>query len=165
MDNRDTLLLSVLSAGRYFVTDSGVLFDRRAGCPREGTPDTEGHPVVNLAECGAVRVSRLAALQFFGLPPTKAGHVRHMNGDVTDNAKTNLQWSTAKQTSKRAHDEGRIPHPKGTDLPSTKLDQEKVAEARRLLAAGVSMREVARRLGVTTGAIEGIKYGKSWRHV
>lgn len=163
--SRDTRLLALLAAGRYFVTENGSVFDRDRGEVRAATLDSDGHPVVNLDGRVVVRVSRLVALKFLGMPPAARYQVRHLNGDLSDNTPSNIQWASPVETSAHAHASGLVPHPKGRDLPTTKLTEDQVLEVRKLLAEGVSMREVARRMGVSKGAVDGIKYRKSWRHL
>lgn len=163
--NRDVKILALLDGGRYFVSEDGTIFDRESGNYRPPTQDADGHQVVNLQECGVVRVSRLVALRHHGMPPGDRYQVRHLNGRITDDRSVNLSWASPKEISAAAHAAGKIPHPVGKKLPHTKLTPEQVGEIRRMLNEGVAMRELARRFGVTKGAVSGIKYGKSWRHV
>lgn len=48
---------------------------------------------------------------------------------------------------------------------TAKLTAERVAEAKRLFAEGVSQSEIARRWGMSSGAICRAVRGKTWRHV
>lgn len=162
---RDSRVIALLAVGRYFVSEDGTIFDRHSGEYRVPSLDADGHPVLQLTECGTIRVSRLVALQFLGAPPRGQHHVGHLNDLKTDNRAINLRWRSPTETSAVAHAAGKIPHPVGQALPSTKLTPDRVSAIRRALDDGVSMRETAHRFGVTKGAVDGIKYGKSWRHL
>jgi hypothetical protein len=164
MKSRDNLLLKVLSSGRYTVTRAGLVIDQSSGLVRIPSLDADGHKVLNLSECGNVRISRLVALKYLGRGNGR--QVAHLNRNNQDDCASNLQWLTPKETSELAHQRGLVPHPVGKALPSTKLTPEKVREIkRRLDAGGKSQRELGAEFGVTKGAIQGIKYGKSWMHL
>jgi hypothetical protein len=53
----------------------------------------------------------------------------------------------------------------GEGSSRAKLTDDNVREIRRLRAQGVTIREVAKRFGVTTGPIDQIMSGKRWSHV
>ena len=53
--------------------------------------------------------------------------------------------------------------PKGTAHPSSKLTEDQVREIRRLLKAGQSLAELAKRFGVSRTAIRNIGNGRRWQ--
>ena len=52
---------------------------------------------------------------------------------------------------------------RGTAHPSSKLTEDQVREIRRLLKAGKSLGELAKRFGVSRTAIRNIGNGRKWR--
>ena len=52
---------------------------------------------------------------------------------------------------------------RGTTHPSSKLTEDQVREIRRLLKAGQSLGELAKRFGVSRTAIRNIGNGRKWR--
>ena len=52
---------------------------------------------------------------------------------------------------------------RGTAHPSSKLTEDQVREIRRLLKAGQSLAELAKRFGVSRTAIRNIGNGRKWR--
>jgi len=54
---------------------------------------------------------------------------------------------------------------RGEENGKSKLTADIVREARSLIAAGHSSREVAERFGVTKGAIQAMREGRTWAHV
>jgi len=55
--------------------------------------------------------------------------------------------------------------PRGERHYNAKLSASQVREVRRLVASGTSRREVETRFGMSTGAIDSIISGKTWRHL
>lgn len=88
--------------------------------------------------------------------------VRHLDGDNSNNAVSNLAWGTLtdNEHDKKAH---------GTwwnsRLRSAKLNEELVLKARELFASGVSQSEIGRQFGVDSSAICRIVNGKRWGHI
>lgn len=54
---------------------------------------------------------------------------------------------------------------KGTGINCVRLTENDVLKIRVMLANGISERKVANIFGVSRGAIQGIKYNITWRHV
>lgn len=162
----DTAILdSLLSPQRVEVDRMGRVFDRDRQDFREPTIGADGHAVINIDGIGVVRVARLVALTFYLMPPAGKRLVMHKNGNVSDNRADNICWASPKEISDLAHRLGWVPHPVGECLPTTKLTAEKVFVIREMLSAGYPKRAIAEEFGVTHGAIDGIKYRKSWRHL
>lgn len=57
-----------------------------------------------------------------------------------------------------------LPH-QGENVPTAKLDEDKVREIRALAAAGVFHRELGKRFGVTRDTIREVVSRRSWGHV
>lgn len=54
---------------------------------------------------------------------------------------------------------------KGEDHHFAKLTNEKVREIRRLCAAGVRHRQIARCYGISPSTVSDIRTGKLWKHI
>ena len=85
----------------------------------------------------------------------------HLNGNRLDNRTANLQYSSRGQIAR----EGRIQFARGEANGLARLTEEKVRLARNMLAEGASTRRVAKALGVSAGAIQGVREGRTWKHV
>lgn len=57
------------------------------------------------------------------------------------------------------------PHPRGEDIPTSKLKNGDVRKIRKLIAAGEPISRIARRYSVNPWTIKNIQLGKIWRHV
>lgn len=72
-------------------------------------------------------------------------------------------------TSKDNHDDmvnkGRKNSPSGENHHNSKLTSEKVKKIKELLILGVTSSRICRDFNMSKGAIEGIKLGKTWKHV
>lgn len=165
----DASVRQLLALRHLMVSRAGVVFERRHGRYERCSlmDDTDGFLEMWCSMlCGTrLKVHRLVALRYLPATSDEFRQVRHINGDRKDNRVENLQWVTAKETSLYAHAAGKVPHPKGSDLPYTKLSPQQVLQVRTMLAEGkLSMRAIAKHFGVTKGAIDGIKYSLTWKH-
>jgi ketosteroid isomerase-like protein len=107
-------------------------------------------------------VAVLLAETFIG--PRPPGHlVCHNNGDSTDDRLENLRYDTPKGNSRDAIKHGVAP--RGSKHGIAKLNEEKVAEIRKLLFYGERVTAIARQYGVSFPVIISIRDGKIWTHV
>lgn len=130
------------------------------------TNPRSGYQSVQLANEGKKTryyIHRLVLLAFVGECP-EGMEACHNNGNRADNRLVNLRWGTKEENQ---HD--RVRHGtdvKGEDSHSAKLTEVIVKEARELYAAGgYSYSGLARKYGVTAGAIYQAVTKKTWKHV
>ncbi len=125
--------------------------------PGKGTPK---YPMVVLCKnkkTKPIRIHRIMAMVF--LNDQKTGkEINHIDGNKSNNNLSNLELVTRRENIKHGYDIG-------THKPFTKLKENQVLEIMNLLKNKISIRKIAKIYGVNHGAIEGIKYGKSWRHI
>jgi hypothetical protein len=104
----------------------------------------------------------LVLTAFVGPRPTGL-HACHNNGNSLDNHLTNLRWDTVRENAL-----DRIRHGTfvcGSTHKGAILDEIKVADIKRRLAAGEKQKRLASEFGVALETIHSIKSGKSWKHV
>lgn len=108
-----------------------------------------------------VRVHIQVLRAFKGNAP-KGMQACHNNGKRSDNRIDNLRWDTAKENAldRTRHGTARI----GARHHHAKLAVEQVVEIKTQYQ-DVGSFVLAKRYGVTQGAIDAIRSGKSWRHV
>ena len=103
-----------------------------------------------------VYLHRLVAEHFLSNPECKP-QVNHLDRDITNNTKENLQWVTAKENKE---------HSARAGTKFTKLTPEDVIEIRRLRSStDLSYREIGEKFGVVRSTISEIINGNSWAHV
>ncbi len=142
------------------------------------------------AGVSACRVHRLVCAAFHGAPPTPRHHAAHNDGVRHNNHFQNLRWATGSENmlDKSAH--GTMPtgarngantkpdrlarglrngrhtkpenYPTGEQHHCARLTENAVRAIRQ---DGRSRRSIAAAYGVSKCAIDGIKTGKTWRHV
>ena len=75
-----------------------------------------------------------------------------------------LFLGTRTDNNRDMHAKGRANPPRGERHPRARLTEEKVREIRRLAAAGISQRQIARMFGVSKGAVASV-VTRQWKHV
>jgi len=112
-------------------------------------------------------VHRLVAETFLRPCPPDY-EVNHINGIKADNREANLEWVTSRQNMRHATrcglNEARPPHYRGERNPKAKLTAADVRTI-RALAGTVRGTDLAKRYGLSSGAIYHIVKGRHWAHV
>lgn len=105
------------------------------------------------------RIHRLLMAVFVGTPPPRH-EVNHLDGDKTNNQLSNLEYVTRSQNIRHAI--ATLGHYHGVSHSLAKLNDEAV---RFIRSSTLSKRELAEKFGVTTGTINCVIKGKTWKHV
>lgn len=149
--------------GRYEVSNLGRILSLRAGTrkvlrPQRGTP--YGHRKVLLgATRDKVWIHRLVLQVFVGEPPP--GHIaRHLDGDPTNNAVSNLKWGTPAENNADMMRHGRTS--RGERSAQSKLTEGQVAAIRQMLGPA---RVVAEMYGISQTTVYSIWKRRTWGHV
>lgn len=79
---------------------------------------------------------------------------RHLDGDPGNNALSNLCWGTRQENA-----QDKVRHGRG----GKRMTTEQACHVLRLLADGLSERQVAKRMGISQPAVHAIKTGRSHR--
>lgn len=111
---------------------------------------------------GDLYVHHLVLAAFVGPRPVGM-EACHQNDEPTDNRLVNLRWDTRKANAEDAVANSLIL--RGTKQPAAKLNEDKVAEIRRMSRAGHSYQALARRFGVTRMTVTKIVLRITWKHV
>ena len=126
----------------------------------------KGYPIVHLSRGGVSwygTVHRLVAQAFLENPEGKA-EVNHIDGDKANNRVQNLEWATSSENRQHAYDTGLQAGPKGETNGSSKLSDDEVRYV-FLNPDGLTVRELATKLGVSPRTISGIQKRQQWKHV
>lgn len=165
----DTLYTAVTDfEGLYSVNEQGDVFSHRAG--RNLTPvyHTNGRPYVALCKDGAITVKamyRIVAETFIPNPENKP-HVNHLDGNVANSAKTNLEWATESENAQHAIAIGL--RAIGVDSHNAKLSADQVIFCRSHYKSRdreFSFNGLARRFGVHPSTIQRVVQGERYKEV
>ena len=159
--------------GLYQVSNLGRVrgLDRVVPCSRWGSytvkgrilapvPKPNGYLAVNLRRSGemyTVHIHALVAQCFIGERPD--GYTtNHVDGDKTNNRADNLEYCTPQQNTYHAsHTLGNGP---------AKLTNEQAIQAYVMYKTqDVTMKQVARRFGVTAASVHRLVHGETWAHL
>lgn len=135
----------------------------RPGVCKTEAVDASGYPIVHLLG-KTKRVHILVAEHFLVEKPSNLHEVNHKDGNKSNFAASNLEWSTHSNNVKHAFDTGL--QPKGSKRSTAKLNEVSVFEIKyRLRFGNESMSNIARDYKVSPGTIGYIKSGRNWSHV
>jgi hypothetical protein len=116
-------------------------------------------------------IHRLVLEAFIG-PCPGGKECRHLDGNSLNNNLDNLCWGTHSENAKDMIKHGTCffgsPECKKLvrESPLTKLTEKEVIRIKQLLKLKkISSTEIAKYFGVSRGAIDGIKYGKTWKKI
>jgi hypothetical protein len=107
-------------------------------------------------------IHRLVA-QLFVPNPYGYRMINHKNGVKTDNRAENLEWCTSKQNTQHALKNHLMCE--GTRCWMAKLNEAKVKDILKRIAAGQDYISIGKIYGVTNSVICGIKNNRGWKHV
>ena len=106
-------------------------------------------------------VHRLVMLTFVG--PSNL-QVNHKNGIKTDNRLSNLEYVSQTENIRHSYD-NKLHDLFGENNSQAKLTEGQVLEIRNLIKEGLTSKEIAQKYLVSRGAIDGIKTGRTWKHL
>lgn len=143
--------------------------DHPSHLPREALSapaGSNGYPCVRLMRERKPHwrmVHILVCEAFHGPKPSPDHEVAHGDGDRTNPSADNLRWATRQENhaDKKRHGTNR----RGQDIPWARLTDSAVRQIRARLTSGEEVRAIAEDYGVSTGAVDGIRTGKNWKHV
>lgn len=149
----------------YEISDQGEV--RCESGPRKSHPDRTGYPSLTLSLGDGAkktfRVHQLVADAFLGPCPVGM-EVNHIDGDKANSAASNLEYVSHAENQKHAFATGLQVPVKGERHGRSKLTEEKVREL-RANPKKHTLREWARRFGVSMSAVCQAVNGQSWAHV
>lgn len=155
--------------GKYLISYFGDIYalpkgqGSRPGVCKTNATDEDGYPIVNISG-KPVRVHILVAGHFLPDRPTINHIVNHIDGNKSNFAASNLEWSTGSKNTFHAIEHGLMPI--GSKRKLAKLDENKVFEIKyKLRFSNMSMAAIGREYGVSAGTIGYIKSGRNWKHV
>ena len=113
-------------------------------------------------------VHRLVGLMFIWNPdPENYTQINHMDGNKINNHISNLEWCTAEQNIHHLYQHNLKKNIlKGEDITDSKFTERQVKKVCELLEEGViSLKEIAKRTGVSYDMVRNIKSHHSWKHI
>jgi hypothetical protein len=148
---------------RYFANEDGEIVSMCGPVPRVlvGNLDWQGYrKMVLVGDNGKHKTFKRASFvcrAFHG--PRQPGMVaRHLDGTKTNDRPSNLAWGTYRQNTADRYDHGTAAI--GSKNPRSRLSESQVREIRSGFAGSIVA--MARKYGVSEGAVAGVVYGRSW---
>jgi hypothetical protein len=160
---------AIPSASRYEVSDLGRVRrvapyrSTKVGKVLKPSVNKDGHIVFRLGTSNGVRCRfghQLVVEAFIGPAPHAGMIIAHWDGVPSNNAPSNLRWTTYKGNFADRVRHGR--HTFGTQNPRAKLTEEDVQLIRSHLMYGEKKSVLSRLFGVSETTIRNIWIGKIW---
>ena len=115
----------------------------------------------------SVQIHRIILTAFAGACPN-GKQCRHLNGKKWDNHLVNLKWGTSEEQhqDRNRHGTGASVFTRGERNAMAKLKEADVKYIRKALQeCKITRREAAELYGVSTGTIDDLAVGKTWKHI
>lgn len=156
-------LKQIPSWPKYFAGDDGVIY--RDDKPLVSRDNGRGYRSIKLSD-GPRRqdlyVHRLVCEAFHGACP-EGMECRHLDGDRSNNAPANLQWSDKVTNERDKINHGTVNA--GERNGGKKITEAIVVRARNLAAAGWPIQDIAMQLNAPRGAVRDAIRGRKWKHL
>ncbi len=144
----------------YKVNGDGQIWSDRAGRVLIGSRAGRGYRFIQFPDGKREYVHTLVCTAFHGPRPTGC-QVRHLDGDLDNNAESNLTWGTKLENEADRKIHGTTA--KGIRNPQAKLNPRAVSEMRRMRSeTTLSFKSIATRFGVTAMTAHRAITGASW---
>lgn len=160
----------ILGYPDYRACDDGTIrsvhtkLNRQSWSPLRPRPVKGGYQTVALYRNGTRAnhlIHRLILEAFVG-PCPEGMEGCHKDHNPANNRLGNLEWGTHQYNMGQSIAAG---HGIGETHSKARITEDDVREIRRLVASGVSYKELGQRYGLKTNVIGAVVYGKSWSHV
>lgn len=128
--------------------------------------DGHGYRKVTLWHNGsqeAVKVHRIVAIAFLGMPAEVSDEVNHIDSIRHNNCPSNLEWLSHTQNMQHAWASGSMK--RGSESYLAVLDEKKVEQIKLAIIAGATNSELSKVYNVARGTIGKIRQLKTWKHV
>lgn len=109
-------------------------------------------------------VHRMVAEAFIKNPQSHP-QINHIDGNKSNNAANNLEWTTGSENCRHAIASGLYQNARGEAIGSAKLTEQDVIEIRRMVATGAMHKEAAALFGIGRKAVTKIVNRQRWQHV
>lgn len=101
-------------------------------------------------------------LEAFKGPCPEGLECRHRDGNPANNRPSNLFWGTRSENIRDRIRHGKSANWSGSKHGEVKLDDDKARAIYMLRARGVTLKEIARKFGVSTATVWSVSKGRTW---
>jgi len=151
----------IVDGTRYAIHDGGAVWSYRSGRFLKPDIDKDGYAVFRLGHFARARKAHELVLTYFDRPRQPGEQTRHLDGNPSNNWRSNLLWGTGTQNwaDKRRHGTAAILERHG----HAKLTRDDVAVIRAAPKSYGYAKHLAGRFGVSTSLIRKVRSGEAWQ--
>lgn len=162
------ILLDGVKSGLYEIEEDGRIWSNYKKGYLNPSQDKDGYLRISLSSGTRnkkryFRIANLVAIFFIGPPPVdlKDPTVNHIDGNITNNHFTNLEWMERGKNSSIRLNKGQ-----GSFNHEAKLNEEQVREICNLLVnSNLSYEEIIKKYNITKSTLSSIKNKKHWKEI
>jgi len=152
----------------YFASWQGDIFSSKKGVLKKlkSYREPPSYPRVSLCRNGEIigyNVHTLVALTFLGERPPHKDLVRHLDGNPSNNAVSNLAYGTYAENEADKEVHGR--RLRGHAVAGSKLTEDDVLQIRHLYMDGYSQNAIAETFGLNPTTVFRVIHGELWTHL
>ena len=153
------------SEGKYKVTEDGGIYSvaRDAFLKPSKAGQKRQYEMVRLGKKSKWRYVHHIVCETYNGPRQEGQVCRHLDGDPSNNHRSNLQWGTQKENLEDRKRHGTMLW--GDKVGTSKLTEKDVLDIRKRRKEGHSMKDLAEEFGVEPNTISRITTGKRWSHI
>jgi hypothetical protein len=145
----------------HYVSSGGHVWSCRSQKLVVGCIAGAGYRQIRRKAVPSEYVHRIVCRTFHGRPTPPRDHVRHLDGDPTNNRADNLAWGSRAENQADKERHGRVL--RGDRCPASTLTRVQVEELRAIHARGeASYTQLAQRYGVSSTTIGRAVTGETW---
>ena len=158
-------LLNLDTTHEYSVDTNGTVVNETSGKVLKGTKITKSNRYVKIILDRRYLLHRLVA-ETFVPNPNNYTQVNHIDGDRSNNAASNLEWTSPRQNMKHAYRTG-LKSNTGEMNPISVLTEDVVVNIWKLSQTGHKPAAIIRllKLNVCRGTVSKVTNGHNWSHV
>lgn len=158
-----------IKEGLYAIEEDGSVYSYSSKKYMKTSIDKDGYITISLRNTlggySHFGIHRLLMITYFPIDNMEEMTVNHIDGNKFNNSFDNLEWVTASENTRLAH-ETKYNNTVGEKHGKAKLTEEQAKRIIELIKEGRGTREIKKEIPfVTRNMVSQIKHNRTWKHL
>lgn len=163
------IVYSKIKAGLYSIEPDGRVYSHSVNKYMVTKLDKDGYEAISLRNntggYSKFGIHRLLIITYCPIENTEEMTVNHIDGNKKNNTLENLEWVTASENTRLAH-ETKLNNSVGENHGRAKLTEEQAKQVIDFAKQGMTLREVQQEIPIVTkNMYNSIKHNRTWKHL